>query len=253
MNVTAADVRAALELRHPEEEGEWVVLHEALRIDTLAIRCWGGRRGHQRIAYEIKVSKSDLDAELRRPQKRQRAWEISDEFYFAMPWDLASRHASDIDRDLGVIGVVPAPRTTVGYTARVLRRSARTPARPLTAEELSTVVRWRAQPPALRNALIERAQRNEDVRRLRNQLAVATKALAELALREMRPGVELRPAWSDYGVRIVSEPRLERGRVKVKVTRSLTSLDLDDTEHDEDLGYLLGLGYEIVREQAEAA
>lgn len=252
-DIRAADVRAALETRHPEDEGEWVVLHEALRIDTLAIRCWGGRKGYRRIAYEIKVSKSDFDGEIRRPWKRERACEISDQFYFAMPWMLAQRCLPEIPAGLGLIGVVQTPG---GFVAREITRAKATEARVLNAEELSTLVRWRSQPPALRNALIERAQRNEDVRRIRNQLAVATKALAEMAIRQVRPGVELRPPWSDYGVVVLSEPVLERGRVKVQVRRAISDIILGESGgkaegHEEDLGYLLGMGYEIVPAEDE--
>jgi len=50
--------------------------------DAFALHLWPSQ-GHRRVAYEIKVSRSDFMHELENPDKRQWAWGISNEFWFA--------------------------------------------------------------------------------------------------------------------------------------------------------------------------
>lgn len=79
------EVLAALRKRHPEVEGEWATFREAWRIDFYAIRCWQSGVGLRRIAYEVKCSRSDFLAELRKPAKRENALSLSHQFFFATP------------------------------------------------------------------------------------------------------------------------------------------------------------------------
>lgn len=53
-------------------------------IDALAINLWPSKN-HRRIAYEIKVSRADFLKELKFPEKRAWATEISHQFYFVAP------------------------------------------------------------------------------------------------------------------------------------------------------------------------
>lgn len=59
------------------------------RIDLWAMCLWQSL-GMDRISYEIKVSRSDLLAELRNPRKREFALSVSNRFYFATPPRLMS-------------------------------------------------------------------------------------------------------------------------------------------------------------------
>lgn len=102
----AADVIAAL--RHCHRPPEWVFFDELRagtgyaadaekRLDAWAIRCYktalkrGQPTGHVRVAYEVKVSRSDWLRELKshglfgnRP-KRDKALSLCNLFYFAVP------------------------------------------------------------------------------------------------------------------------------------------------------------------------
>jgi len=73
---------------------EWASLAEftlrpgagAQRIDLLMVRAWSGRpKGHERVAIEVKVSRSDFLAEVAAPHKRAPFEAISHRFYFATP------------------------------------------------------------------------------------------------------------------------------------------------------------------------
>jgi len=89
----ADDILAALRLRHPIEA--WVFFAELRvgtgfggrkeqRLDAWAMHCWPSAQ-YRRIAYEIKVTKSDMQHEIENPQKRQAALSLSNEFYWAIP------------------------------------------------------------------------------------------------------------------------------------------------------------------------
>lgn len=246
----AKHVRAALELRHPELENEWVVMHEPFGIDTLAIRCWTGRIGCRRVAYEIKVSMSDFRREIARPAKRQQAVEISHAFVFAMPWALACDVRHEIPDGLGLVGVIE--RRGPEYYARDIIKPRLHAPRPLTDTEVAYLVRHRVAPPALRHALLERHDRNQEIRRLRERAELAQRALADLARDKIDVGVELRPEWSPYGVRVLEPPRLVRGRVLVLVESTTTTVGREPSRYEQDLGELLGMGYRIHDAEAEA-
>jgi len=53
-------------------------------IDAFAINLWPSKN-HRRIAYEIKISRADFLKELKSPDKRQWALEMSNQFYFVAP------------------------------------------------------------------------------------------------------------------------------------------------------------------------
>ena len=115
--MTADDVKDALRRRHPSLHeyggpGAWTCLEEFMNIDLLAIAAWTqpkpARVSNARIAYEVKVSRGDMRAELLNPTKRQWAVRHSHEFYFAVPhgmltpyeitWDEPEWEAGDFTR-----------------------------------------------------------------------------------------------------------------------------------------------------------
>lgn len=53
------------------------------RLDALAVGLWRSTE-HRFIGFEIKVSRSDLLAELRRPEKAERGAQIVDSFYLVL-------------------------------------------------------------------------------------------------------------------------------------------------------------------------
>jgi hypothetical protein len=109
--------------RHPSSKGEWVCWTEVYGIDVFAQRFWRSGAGEERVAYEVKVSRSDLLAELRRPEKRALALELSNRFYFATPPGLV--RPGELPEECGLVevanrrsrAVVPAPvRAARDYT-----------------------------------------------------------------------------------------------------------------------------------------
>lgn len=95
LKVTAGDVLAAIRALHAprftrsQTDNAWLVLEELAiggrRLDAWAFRCWHSYTGTRAIAYEVKVDKADLRAELEHPEKRRPALAISSEFYLATP------------------------------------------------------------------------------------------------------------------------------------------------------------------------
>ena len=92
MSVT--DIHKALRLRHPSPA--WVYFaemrsqtgfapaHTSERyLDGFAMGCWESTK-LRRVAYEIKITRSDWLNELKNPLKRQFALAISHEFWFAL-------------------------------------------------------------------------------------------------------------------------------------------------------------------------
>jgi hypothetical protein len=70
-------------------------------IDVFAMRFWRSGIGLRRIAYEVKCSRADFWQEVKRPQKRQRAEEISHQFYFVAPKHLIQ--PSEIPEGCGLV------------------------------------------------------------------------------------------------------------------------------------------------------
>lgn len=78
-------MKAALHARHAFYQGEWVVWSEVFGIDVLAMRFWSGGQGMVRVAYEVKVSRADFRQEIKKPEKRALAMELTHLFFFATP------------------------------------------------------------------------------------------------------------------------------------------------------------------------
>jgi hypothetical protein len=73
-------------------------------LDAFAINCWPSK-GFRRVAFEVKVTRSDFLHELKHPDKRQPALRISNEFYFVCPKGLVS--ADETPPECGLIEVAP--------------------------------------------------------------------------------------------------------------------------------------------------
>ncbi len=76
------------------------------RLDAWAINAWTLRSGKNRTsnirrAFEVKVSRSDVQNELRNPDKRWHAYAVSHEFYFVAPAGLI--RLAELDKDDGLI------------------------------------------------------------------------------------------------------------------------------------------------------
>ncbi|TGE35912.1 hypothetical protein E4K67_22615 [Desulfosporosinus fructosivorans] len=106
----------ALRCRHPERE--WAFFEELRagtgyrnvaaglnpeqRFDAWAINLYPSRN-FVRIAYEIKVSRSDFLKEIKHPEKRTQALQMSNQFYFVAPVGLIK--ASELPPEAGLIEV----------------------------------------------------------------------------------------------------------------------------------------------------
>lgn len=66
------------------EKDEYDPFNPEQRIDAWAINLYRSNN-FRRVAYEIKVSRSDFLSEIRNPDKRRQALELSNEFYFVAP------------------------------------------------------------------------------------------------------------------------------------------------------------------------
>ena len=73
------------------------------RIDLLMVRAWRGRRGHERHAIEVKVSRQDLRHELQHPEKRAPVQLMVNRFYLATPTGLTD--GIELPADVGLIEV----------------------------------------------------------------------------------------------------------------------------------------------------
>jgi hypothetical protein len=91
---TASQIKQALHA-HFHKGGEWVFLEELRNgtgfkagsdgyMDGFAINCFPSK-GFERLAFEIKVSRSDFQRELKAPLKRKVALLYSNRFFFVAP------------------------------------------------------------------------------------------------------------------------------------------------------------------------
>lgn len=115
MTLTAADIVSVLNAHY---RGRDVLAFAELRVGTgfgkdaeSRIDYWAMEpvpsRRFRRVAYEIKVSRADVVAELRQPLKRRRALLLSNEFYFITPPGLI--RASELPPECGLAEVVAHP------------------------------------------------------------------------------------------------------------------------------------------------
>lgn len=96
------------------------------QFDAFAINLWQSK-GFDRVAYEIKVYRSDFLKELKNPSKRQRAMTYSNHFYFVCPDGLVEK--DEIPDDAGLMVVMEHKR--YGTTLRIAKRAPRMDAPPL--------------------------------------------------------------------------------------------------------------------------
>lgn len=211
--MNAVEVLHELERLHPDNEGEWSFHREVFGIDAYAVRLWQGRDAphYRRVAYEVKVSRSDFLAEMRSPEKRRTALALSHHYYFAMPAALAERCLADVvlrAPEAGLLAVHPdlPPRGFGGGSpfvgcgslgrVRVLRKARIRRCRGWTAHEWSNLMRRQHAPAAeehdlrLRMELAEeQAKRDRGaVRRAERQRDDALAMLTHLAERLVEPG-----------------------------------------------------------------
>jgi hypothetical protein len=150
----AIDVLEALEKRHSPLGREWAFYGELRagtgystydyvkqqrnpynpeqRFDAWAINLFPSKK-HERIVYEIKVSRGDFLHEIKNPEKRKQALDLSNYFYFATPKGLV--RPEEIPSECGLIEIsedltsrikVRAPyRETDGLTWQFLSSVAR--------------------------------------------------------------------------------------------------------------------------------
>ncbi len=144
--ITAVDILKLLRERYPPPE--WLTFDE-LRISTGYTRgeeridFWAmdtyPAQAFKRIAFEIKVSRNDFSAELRKPAKRKPALLLSNQFYFVAPVGVIPVDRIPIDAGLMEAKVMPAGHTaleiivkapwldtepaTWGFVAALIRRT----------------------------------------------------------------------------------------------------------------------------------
>jgi len=103
-----SEIKKLLARRHSDKR-EWVYIHELPDgtgsecrgwIDGFAINCWHCN-SLRRIAYEIKISRSDFLSELKFSEKRRSALLFSNEYYFVTPKDLVIK--SELPLECGLI------------------------------------------------------------------------------------------------------------------------------------------------------
>jgi hypothetical protein len=95
---------AADEVHFDAEAGQIVKAGWAQRLDAFAVNCWPSK-GFRRIAFEVKVTRSDFLSEIKDPGKRQAGLAMSNEFYFVTPRGLVD--PSEIPPECGLIEVTP--------------------------------------------------------------------------------------------------------------------------------------------------
>ncbi len=103
--VTEAEVLDILEgryatIRYGEPDGQWAFFRHlytevcggygARTMDAWAMNCWEST-GFRKIAFEVKVSRSDFLRELKDPRKREPAMKVSHQFYFVAPAGMIRR------------------------------------------------------------------------------------------------------------------------------------------------------------------
>lgn len=75
-------------------------MRDKQRLDAWAMHLWPST-GHRRVAYEIKVTRSDFLRELKAPQKRKLGLLHANQFYFAAPRGLI--RAEEVPPECGLV------------------------------------------------------------------------------------------------------------------------------------------------------
>lgn len=136
---TSAEIRAALTLRYPK--GSHALMFEVAPetgggtryADAVAVGLWKSH-GHLVEGFEIKVSRSDLASELKKPEKSQPVFQYCHRWWLATPkgladpaelppnWGLLELVGSALKVKVKATPLVPVPVTT-GFFASLVRRS----------------------------------------------------------------------------------------------------------------------------------
>lgn len=140
----AATIIDALESWHAREHYCWAFFREFKpniaglgRLDGFAMHLWPSKM-FQRVAYEVKVARADLLAELKNPEKRAEALEISNLYYLVAPRGLVRldelppeaglmEYSPDFERGFNVRRKAPwrdVDPPDVYLTASIARRAA---------------------------------------------------------------------------------------------------------------------------------
>lgn len=97
-------------LRERYAKDEWLFFEECASkagdvsgtnfLDAYAVSKEAGKK-HIRVAFEIKISRSDFLSELEKPTKRDFAYSVSNEFYFVAPKDVVKEN--EVPEDAGLL------------------------------------------------------------------------------------------------------------------------------------------------------
>ena len=101
--------------------GRKVLSEVESRIDAFAMNCYPSKRC-QRVAYEIKMTRSDFIREIRQPLKRRPAMLLTNLFYFVAPDGVLA--VEDIPAECGLLVVKDKP---TGYTHCSLKETVPAP------------------------------------------------------------------------------------------------------------------------------
>lgn len=235
--MNAVEVIQRLERLHPAEFGEWSFHREVFRIDAYAVRLFrGGDAPHyRRVAYEVKVARSDFLSELRSPEKRAGGLELSNYFYLAMPADLAAACLAEAALHMPECGVLAvhaepqgfertSPFLSAGSSAhvRTLRKAPIRACRGWSPDEWSNLMRRQHAPTVseveLRHELEMRHEAWKHERRAsrvdRRAREQAQLALARLAGHTVEVGQTWRGPWK-AGLWTTGEKAFVSARVEV--------------------------------------
>lgn len=206
----AADVITALRTQHPELSGEWVCYRECWRIDLFAMRCWTGSPGRRRIAYEVKVSRGDFLNELRHPEKRQNALDLSHQFYFACPIQMIA--PTEVPEETGLVWV-DGKRVTIAKRAPIRKKP-----RAFTEDEIIYLARW----GLYKEGIQDLHQKNV---RLKGELAVRKQQVDALSYDIERLEAALLEA---------AKPLLAKGSIWVEQELAHSVATITSVEEDEN-------------------
>lgn len=147
--MTHAQVVDRLAARHPLPE--WVFIREFSPntgfvrnlIDAFAMHCWPSQ-SWRRVAYEVKVSRSDYLREVADPDKRERALQIANYFYFVTLPEVAQ--PAEMPKGCGLMHCHPSGHLEVVREAT--RRETSGPTWGLLASALRNVLQGNGDGPA---------------------------------------------------------------------------------------------------------
>lgn len=134
--MNANSIIQCLKFRYHNEPGAWLLIPElragvgwgkdAMRkIDLYAFRIWGGNKHlkYDRIAYEIKMSKTDFYKDTAEPIKQRPAILMASQFYYVAPKGVIPIKSLPLDCGLieihepgdGLVPIITVPSATFDY------------------------------------------------------------------------------------------------------------------------------------------